>query len=481
MAAAKTTQKLAFHDAKEALRAGCEYNNKGRICRACKKGTVLSVMGIHCNDCRERLEALEATREAHRKDALDSQMQEILERRAKSLALPSDKHHEVIRHKEEIEGMQFLTQISAIRADEVVTKPQEWLYPNRIPSGAITYYVGKPDNAKSLSSTDLVARVSAGLDFPDCKNPNGPKKVLMYAGEDSIDKTVVPRLKAAGANLSNITLLDNKSFTVINQEGYRLDRREIDLSQDIPVINHLVHDHPDIALLVLDPITGVFGSKNTNRDDEMRPIFNELRDMLDKRGLTIVAVAHTNKRSDASAIHQIQGASSMAAAPRAAWLFTSDPDSDDKHAHMMTCVKGNLADKKDGLKLYTKAVPVEGAGDHPMVVWGDGTPMTADDANQALKEKNVNRDAKRETAKALIMSLLMEESPRRSPDVYAALRAAGIADKTAERAADDLTNKEKQIIRRQKPHQKGWWMALPQHADQFEFKPDAKIPDSEVL
>src|SRR5215472_4428893 len=238
--------------------------------------------------------------------------------------------------------IQHVIKVSSINAASVKPKDVDWLWFNRIPAGAITYGVGKPGNAKSLWSTDLAARVSSGADFPDCKNENGPQRVLLYAGEDSLENTVIPRLIRAGANLANIELLDNSSFEVYDREYNRVDRRGIDLSQDITILNYLVKKHSQIKLLILDPITGVFGGKNTNHDKDMRPIMNQLKDMLEARSLTLVGIAHTNKRGDAAAIDQIQGASSIAGAARAAWLFTRDPESEDEHAHQMTCIKGNL-------------------------------------------------------------------------------------------------------------------------------------------
>jgi uncharacterized Zn finger protein (UPF0148 family) len=380
---------------------------------------------------------------------------------------------------ENIEGLQFMTKITAVTADSVTPKPQRWLWHNRIPAGAITWGVGKPGNAKSLWATDLAARISSGADFPDgAKNESGPQKVLMYAGEDDRERTVVPRLIAAGAWLSNITLLDNRSFEVFDKEFNRIDRRSIDLSQDCAVLSQLVKSSPGIALLIIDPTTGVYGNKNTNHDKDMRPVMSELRDLCEARGLTLVGVTHTNKRGDAAAIDQIQGASSIAGAARAAWLFTRDPDSDDEHAHMMTCVKGNLSDNHDGMKLLTKAVKVsDEVGSHPMIVWGEGTKMQADEANQALKEKRESKNGRKDAIKLAILAML-GEGARLSTDVYKALEERGHSGEYAKKAARELTD-DKEILRRQRS--KRWYMLLPEHLYEFEQEQEPEAQTEKVM
>ena len=182
--------------------------------------------------------------------------------------------------------------------------------------------------------------------------------------------------------------------------------------------------------------------------------------MCSKRGLTIVGIAHTNKRGDAAAIDQIQGASSMAGAARAAWLFTRDPESDDEHAHAMTCIKANLSDKHDGLRLLTTAVKVnDEVGSHPMIVWGEGTKMQADEANQAIKEKRESKGGKRDAAKLAILAFVADGA-KLSGDVYRALEKLGHSSETIKRAAGELTD-EREIVRRQKC--KRWYMLLLEH------------------
>jgi RecA-family ATPase len=379
---------------------------------------------------------------------------------------------------ETIEGIQLMTRITVINAAAVKPEKQRWLWHNRVPAGAITWGVGKPGNAKSLWATDLAARVSSGADFPDgAKNENGPKKVLMYCGEDDIKRTVIPRLMAACANLANIELLDNQSFEVFDKEYNRIDRREIDLSQDCKMLSEIVKAHPKVSLLIIDPTTGVYGSKNTNHDKDMRPVMNDLRDLCEVRGLTIVGITHTNKRGDAAAIDQIQGASSIAGAARAAWLFTRDPESDDEHAHAMTCIKSNLSDKHDGLRLLTKAVEINAeVGSHPMIIWGEGTKMQADEANQALKEKRETKGGKRDVARLAILAML-SDGAKLSRDVYTAIEKLGHSAETIKRAAGELTD-EREIYRKQRAQR--WYMVLPEHLHEFEQQ-NQDCPEPEMV
>ena len=450
-------------------------NKPHKTCEACRK-----------KGGKENTRYITEARESFRQEA---ERTTGADRTAKKEAAmkPKPGRIELLQHTEKIEvkegretvKLDFMIKVSGVNAGTVKPKAQKWLWHNRVPAGAITWGVGKPGNAKSLWATDLAARVSSGADFPDgAKNEGGPRKVLMYCGEDNLESTVVPRLIVAGANLDNITLLDNQSFDVFDREYNRVDRRSIDLSQDCDTLNHLVHDHPEIALLILDPTTGVYGSRNTNHDKDMRPIMNDLRDMCEKRGLTIVGITHTNKRGEAAAIDQIQGASSIAGAARAAWLFTRDPESDDEHAHVMSCIKSNLSDNHDGLKLLTKAVHInEEIGAHPMIVWGESTKMQADEANQALKEKRETKGGKRNAAKMAILAIIAEK-PMLSDDVYTALEKQGFSGETVKRAACELT-KGVQIHRKQRGSR--WYMVLAEHLYEFEQETEAEAQPEAVM
>src|ERR1019366_9206568 len=127
--------------------------------------------------------------------------------------------------------------------------------------------------------------------------PQPAKRVLMYCPEDSISRVVVPRLIAAGTNLSKIDLLDNHSFRTYCPDGTKI-KRCLAMDEDIPALLTLLGKHPDIALIECDPITGIWGDTNVNHNKEIWPVVAGLMELCEKRNLTFLGVAHTNKRGN---------------------------------------------------------------------------------------------------------------------------------------------------------------------------------------
>jgi RecA-family ATPase len=74
--------------------------------------------------------------------------------------------------------------------------------------GKQTTLAGDPDLGKSIITLDMAARVSCGTPWPDCLDkPNEAGGVVLLTAEDGLEDTVVPRLIAAGADLSRIIAL----------------------------------------------------------------------------------------------------------------------------------------------------------------------------------------------------------------------------------------------------------------------------------
>ncbi len=101
-----------------------------------------------------------------------------------------------------------LTAPTVIHMNEVQARPLEWLCLNWVPMGKLTLLDGDPGQAKSLLLVDLAARVSTGQAMPD-DSAAIEGNVTFLAPEDGLGDTLLPRLQAAGADLSRIHVIPN--------------------------------------------------------------------------------------------------------------------------------------------------------------------------------------------------------------------------------------------------------------------------------
>jgi hypothetical protein len=221
--------------------------------------------------------------------------------------------HQIYRGNEGEPSLKIVKQVVVIGAADGDIEDISWLWPNKIPLGCATWCMGQPNNAKSLMTCAITACVTTGKDFPDGSANTVPaSRVLMYSGEDSLSKIVRPRLLAHGADLTKVQFLDRKSFRTIAGDN-EPEKRPLDLSQDCGVLLAAVKANPDIKLIIADPITGIFGQKSINKNEEANPIFEQLIDFCEASGIAFLGVLHVPKRTTNSSIEKIAGGTAVAA------------------------------------------------------------------------------------------------------------------------------------------------------------------------
>jgi len=349
----------------------------------------------------------------------------------------------------------IVKQIVVKDASKIEPDDTTWLWKDRIPEGAITWCLGQPNNGKSLLTVAVAACASTGGDYPDgAKNTMGAVKVLMYAGEDSLSKITVPRLMAAGADLTKISFLDRKSFRTIAGDN-EPEKRALDLSQDCDVLLQTIKANPDVKLIIIDPITGVFGNKNINKNEEANVVFEQVIDLCEASGITFLGILHVPKRTTNSAVEKIAGGTAVAGSAKSAFMLSRDLDSDDDHDHVMTMVKWNYTGKTTGLKYRTVPATVEHKGrkfEIAKIEWGEEIKDKADDILVKQNSKKDDRDRQADKCEAFLMTLLAK-GPVRSPDVYSAAEQLGFGSSTVKRAL-------KSIDGHHIPDGKKFWMGL---------------------
>ena len=243
--------------------------------------------------------------------------------------------------------------LETVLASDVRTKTIQWLWKHRLAAGMLNIFSGNPDQCKSLMICDIVARASTGSSWLDgAENTAGPVRVLMLVSEDTCNDVLVPRLKAAGADLEKIEIVTHVKTEQDSQ-------REFSIATDIEILRKKLKDQPGIGLITLDPFSAYFGSEKKLNDEQMvRAVTKPLKDLAEETNVTILDNSHLNKTIGISAIQKVIGSMAVVATHRMGWAFASADNENDKSEREMLPLKHNVAPELSGIRFRVKAVPV---------------------------------------------------------------------------------------------------------------------------
>jgi putative DNA primase/helicase len=310
--------------------------------------------------------------------------------------------------------------LAILEAHNIETEELVWLWWGRILGSKINLFAGLGDCCKSTVLTDLIARITTGRDFPDgIKNTMGPRRVLLAFTEDDAADTVVPKLMVAGADLTKVLIISKVNG--VDAEGNRF-RRPFNLTDDLTLLEKALRENPDIALVALDPIASFWGKKDSNKDDDMRPVMESLKEMTARHRVALIGILHLNKKTDLKPTQRVGGAGSIANVSRCVWMFSQDPE--DKDEYYMSKGKGNLIPRGvKGLKYTTIETPMTFSngklGTMFKVDWLGEHEMNADEVSRIEKDvdKGVNVPTMTDQMKLWLREEL-EKGPRLATEMY---------------------------------------------------------------
>jgi RecA-family ATPase len=196
---------------------------------------------------------------------------------------------------------------------DVEEQAVEWLWRYRVPLGALTMVAGEPGVGKSTLTADWAARVSRGAAWPD-GSPGAPGDVVLVGAEDSVSRTVKPRLREAGADLERCWVLGD----IRNSERvYPLTLKRIGVIEEF--LKGLVCPR----LLVIDPIASyVDETVNPHADAQVRVMLRPLVELVERWQMAGVYVTHLNKSEEKkSAINRAGGSIAWVGACRASYVI----------------------------------------------------------------------------------------------------------------------------------------------------------------
>ena len=194
-----------------------------------------------------------------------------------------------------------------------------WMWAGRLPAGELALVAGEPGVGKGTITAWLAARTSQG-DLPGDLHGT-PRAVILASAEDDPRHTVVPRLLAAGADLTRVRIVR------VTEDGLT---GALTLPDDVAAIRAGV-EAEEAALVVIDPVGAHLGAGvDSHRDASVRRALAPLSLLAQETGAVVLAVTHLRGSSAASVSARVMGSVAFTAAARNVLLVGEAPDGEDR-------------------------------------------------------------------------------------------------------------------------------------------------------
>lgn len=274
-----------------------------------------------------------------------------------------------------------------IRADEVEIVPLKWAWHERIPIGKYTLIAGEQCVGKSLTTCSIAAIVTTGDEWPDGTGKAEKGDVVILSAEDDPGDTLVPRLKAAGADLERVRIIKSMMKPKAGEQS-----RVFDLALDLKQLAEAAATMPNVKLFIIDPISAYLGTKvDSYKNTEVRATLTPLAEWAAKHDAAILAISHFNKGGTGNALSRIIDSQAFTAAARSTWIMVREqkPSGDGPTGRVLMISPKNTNAPADlpGMVYRIKGHEFTHKGKTiktVRIVWDGTTKVTADEAMQKV-------------------------------------------------------------------------------------------------
>ena len=320
---------------------------------------------------------------------------------------------------------------------EVEAREVRWLWPGRIPYGALSILDGDPSKGKSLITVDLAARNSCGWAMPFSGAEQPPANTLIIAAEDAVEQVIKPRAEAAGADLRRIRVAE--TVTVGERE------RPIVFPDDFALLEKEIRD-TGATFVVIDPLLGFLSQAiDSHKDQSIREVLHELKLIGERTGAAVLGLRHLGKAGSGNALYRGMGSIAITAAARSA--LTVDAHPNEEGVRVLASAKCNIAKLPRSVTYRI----VDECG-RPVVKWVEECDITAEDLGVKVPGP---RSAARDDAVEFLNELLAA-GPVSSATIEAKARDRRISPATLRRAGDTL-----RVLKEKMGFGGGWVWRLP--------------------
>ena len=346
------------------------------------------------------------------------------------------------------------------RASDIRPQILKWLWQNHIQLGAVNLIAGPEGRGKSLIAVDIAARTSTGSPWPDGSACEGGR-VLYCSAEENVEAVVVPRLMAAGADLSKIEIVDGLGSSTDEAKVIA----DIDLKKCLPAVHAKLKDIAEgeaFRLCIWDTFQSVCLTADHKSNTEQKAIIQPLQAIADELGVAMICIEHHSrggligKGNPDSAI--LGGGLTRTA--RVIWHVIEDPESPEK-IRLFIPGKMNNCSKAEDLGWRFTFADVERCIEGlqvklPRIEWIEAAGVTIHEVQARVNgEGGSGGDEKGQFAAAVEWLRDNLTEPTASATMEAGFKAEGFSKTTMRRAKEHLCIKSKRTT-------EGWlWMPSP--------------------
>ena len=216
------------------------------------------------------------------------------------------------------------------RASELKYWPINWVWPGRIARAKLTLLAGAPGSGKSTLAMSIVAAVTTGGSYPcdEGSAPNGSGSVILVAPGGDPD-VLVPRLKAAGADLDHVQIITHVPDSEIP--------RPFNLATDLLLLHGAMKTLEKRRLVVVDAVN-LSGGRAA--EQATRSVLDRLAFLAKAHDVSILTLVQTAAADRGARKPAALDALTLGTA-RAAFVIEADPA--DQNRKLLLQAKNELA------------------------------------------------------------------------------------------------------------------------------------------
>jgi len=323
--------------------------------------------------------------------------------------------------------------VTVKRGDQYEEQRTRWLWSGFIALDALQLLGGIAGTSKTTCAMQIASTVSTGGTWPDGHECE-PGSVLIWTGEDSKDKTLIPRLRIMGADLSQVYFVEHSY-----DQG---TRRSFDPATDMLDLERAAAAIDGLSLIILDPVVNVV-SGDSHHNTEVRRSMQPVCDLAERTGAAVLGITHLSKgTSGREPLERVTGSLAFGAVARLV-LFAVRYKDEQLKCHLIR-IKNNLGPTGDGFAYDIKVDRDENDPEDQgisSIEWGEqlyGSAKTLLDAAAVDVEPRGPKPTARNEAEQWLRKTMADCTPYDRRELLEAAEDAGLVKRTVERAAARL-------------------------------------------